>query len=217
MFEIIFGTVKFVAYGLSMVFCPEFTPFIMGGINIGKEIIEALMKDEKINWAKVFVKFGEGALEGLPIKSVAAKGIINIVATPLFEFAEAKIDGKDYNLSQGVNRKLLDICSEIITRRLSKNVEKPVKEVLKDISFTNEGLKKMIEKFNKLGDKKLLKKINEEIKNFSRNLVHSYQEENVRLQLYTTVRMLDEATGSSLIGNSDIEDELYENTAKKSI
>ena len=214
-FEKVFGTVKFAAYGLSMVFCPQFTPFIMGGINIGKELIDALINDETINWKKVFVKGGEGAFEGLPLKSVVTKGITNIVVTPLFEFTEAKIDGKDYNLLQGVNRKILDQCSVMITHGLSKNIEKPVKEALKDISFTNEGLKKMIEKFNKLGDKKLLKKINEEIKNFSRNLVHSYQEENVRLQLYTTVRMLDEATGSSLIGNSDIEEEIFDNTLKK--
>ena len=214
-FEIAFGTVKFAAYGLSMAFCPEFTPFIMGGINVGKELIDALINDEKINWLKVFLKFGQGALEGIFIENVLVKGIINLVATPLFEYTEAKIDGKDYNLSQGVNRKILEKCSEMITHGLSKTVVKPIKEALKDISFTNEGLKKMIEKFNKLGDKKLLKKINEEIKNFGKNLVKSYEEENIRLVLHKIVRMLDEATGSTLIGNSDIEDEIFDNTAKK--
>ena len=86
--------------------------------------------------------------------------------------------------------------------------------MLKNLTFNNEGFKKMIEKFNKVKDKNV-KTINGEMKNYIKNIYKSYQEKSDRANLYSIARMIEEATGISLIENSNIEDELFDNIFSK--
>ena len=82
--KIAFDALKFTAYDLSMLFCFQFTPLI---IYFEEEIFNALINKEDINQFKVFVKFGEGCIEGvIPIKSQIGKQVIDIIASQLFEY-----------------------------------------------------------------------------------------------------------------------------------
>ena len=175
------------------------------------------MNKEDINWFKVFIKFGEGCLEGgILIKNPFAKQAIDFIASPIFDYAEAKIDGTDFNLFQSVNRKLLDKAAGKFSESMNKNVRKPIEDALKDFTLNNKGFKKMIETFNnKFNDKKLVKNIKDGTKNFMKNIYKSYQEESDRANFYLIARTIEEATDSHLIGNSNIEDELFKNTLSK--
>ena len=138
-----------------------------------------------------------------------------MILFPLFEYGEAKIDGKDYNLFQGVNRKLFDKAAGKFSEKLNKNIRNPVKHLLSDSNFNNEGFKKMLDKRSKIGDKKIIKEINEEAKNYLKNFNQNFQTNLDKLMLYDMAGMIDEATRDGLLGNSNIENELFENTIIK--
>ena len=53
------------------------------------------------------------------------------------------------------------------------------------------------------------------MKNNNNNIYKSYQKESEHVNLYLITRMIDEATGYSFIRNSNIDDELFENTLFK--
>ena len=127
-----FGALKLTAYGLSMLFCPQFAPLIIGGVNVGEEIFNSLMNKEDINWGKVFIKFGQGCIEGgIPIKNPFGKQAIDFIASPLFDYAEAKIDGKDFNLVHSIKDKLLDKAEGKLSESMKKILEIQLKMCLK--------------------------------------------------------------------------------------
>ena len=76
-------------------------------------------------------------------------------------------------------------------------------------------LKTIVEKFIKFEYKILWKKIINEMKDCVKNIYKSYQNEPERVNLYLISRMIYEETGYFLIGNSNIEYELFENTLLK--
>ena len=88
-----FDILKFAANCVCTALCPGLAPLIVGGISAIEEISNALIENEQINWAKVFLRFGQGCLEGLPIKCKYGKQILDVISSPLFDYAAAKIDG----------------------------------------------------------------------------------------------------------------------------
>ena len=213
--EITFGLLKLSADIFSTIACPEFRPIILGGLNSAEVIVNALINGEEINWGKVFLKFGEGCLDGFSFKSKVGKLTYDIIGSPLLEYGEAKIDGKDYNLFQGVNRKLFDKAAGKFSEQLNKNIRNPVKHLLADSNFNNEGYKKMFEKRSKIGNKKIIKEINKEVENYLINFNQNFQNNLDKLYLYNLAGMIDETTRDGLLGNSNIENELFENTIIK--
>ena len=216
----LFGNLKISADILLTFICPQLKPFIIGGIDGIKEIVNAMINNEEINWKNVFIKFGEGALEGLQIKGKVGK-VKDIIITPLFEFISAKMNGKDYNLFQGINRKIFEQLSGKITKVLNKNIRKPIEDEIKRCSLNNEGLQKMAEKFQNIGNKKIIKDINYIAKTYSKNLYQNFQEKSDYYNLYALARMIDESTTDTLLGNSIIEDDIFGNiflkTNKKTV
>ena len=184
---------------------------VLGGINVGKEILDALVNKEKINWSKVFLKFGEGCLEGLNIKSTIGKTALDVVISPLCEFAEAKIDGKDYNLFQGMNRKIFRNVAGKYTKYMNKNIRKPIEEAFKGSYFDNKGIKNIAEKLHKFGNSK----IGQVTKEYLKNLREGIQEEKDYMDLYAIAKMTNEAATDNLLGNSNIENDLFGNAILK--
>jgi len=99
---LIVGAVTIVAIGLSAVYFPEALPaLVFGTIEMSSEILSAMNNDERINWAKIFLSFSRGCLDGIIIQNFGAPGAIigGAILNPIEQFLKAKIDGKDYDIS----------------------------------------------------------------------------------------------------------------------
>ena len=82
-------------------------PVALGFINGGEEIVKSLINNEEINWGKVFTEFGKGCIEGLPINNKILSTASKIILPPLFDYADAKINGKEINLFHSINKSIL--------------------------------------------------------------------------------------------------------------
>ena len=145
--ELIFGLVKILIQGATVALIPEFAPIVFGCIEIGEEIFKSLNNNEKINWGKVFWKGTKGALQCALFKfnpktiGTVGKLLLEVAVPPIFDYAESKIDGKDYNFVEGLSRNGI----ETIAGKVAEiNVKKIFpKDFFKNISCNNEGIKKM--------------------------------------------------------------------------
>ena len=98
---------------------------------------------------------------------------------------------------------------------MDKNIRKPIEDEIKRCSLNNKKKKKMAEKFKKIGNKKIIKDINNLAKTYSKNLYQNFKEQSDYYALYSLTRMIDESTSDTLLGNSKIEEDIFGNTLLK--
>ena len=188
-----------------------------GIVAIGKDVLEAMNRDEKINWAKIFVSFGRGCLDGLIASKCGPAGNIigNTILNPVEGFLKAKIDGEEYDgfdLGKDIKDGIFEgVCGEIlpfIGKHQSKKFTKFVDEIKtkSKISFND-----MFETFSKniFGNKKLMKTVNTAAKTISENIFAEKSQDLIEGGAYTVCELFQKMTQDNIVLDTIIERKLF--------
>jgi len=218
---LIVGAVTIVAIGLSAVYFPEALPaLVFGTIEMSSEILSAMNNGERINWAKIFLSFSRGCLDGIIIQNFGAPGAIigGAILNPIEQFLKAKIDGKDYDISNAFDD-ALDGVFEGIAGALGEAISKPVLRYMKDfvkcfMKNPNLSNKKMFSKISKcLGNPKVNKKINKCSEILLENILAEQCENELKykakLNKLAILEVLGITTQNNLTKDSLIENRIF--------
>ena len=214
---LIIGLVTFVAIGLSTFYFPEFLPpLVFGAIEITSDILEALRKNEKINWAKIFLSMGKAGLEGIISIFFGEPGEIvgKIILNPLEGFLKAKINRKNYNITNVVDNILDGIFEEIgnkIGEILSKHVLDKIKYFVK-ILIENSNLKnkKLFSEISKgIGSLNKRFEINKCAEKILENVISNECESELKLNKIAILEVFEKITGINLVKDCQIENRIF--------
>ena len=206
-----FGFLKIAADIITTIYCPLLKPAVLGFINGGEEIVKSLINNEEINWGKVFLQVGKGCLDGFPINNKVLGTVTKIITPTIFDCGEALIDGKKINIVNSLSKNSLKHVSNALTKKV--NIGDPLKKAFKNITFNNKGFQNLAEKLHCM-DGKSYKALSKEVKNYVKSLGQSFKEESVYKLTYTIASYIDNGLNNFFLGNSSIEDDLFNRTLK---
>lgn len=146
----------------------------------------------------------------MPFNFKFGKVVKKFIVPPLFEYAEAKIDGKDYNLIQGVSKKVFDEAVKKVTKYKKNLNERNLKKILNGASFDDKSIKNIKEKTYNNKDKSILKDFKNDIIDYMNKLGNSIEEKETKRDLYYLLGMINESTRDGLLGPSEVEKELFD-------
>ena len=214
---LIIGLVTIPVIGLAVVYFQAALPgLIFGTIEMTSEILQAMNNNERINWAKIFLSFSRGCLEGIIIQNFGPTGAIigGAILNPIDQFLRAKIDGKNYDVSnifddalEGVFEGLSGIIGEAISKPILKNMKNFIKSFMKNPNLSN---KKIFSEISKsLGNPKVNKKINKCSEILLENILAEQCEKELKLNKLAILEVYGITTQSNLSRDTQIENIIF--------
>ena len=214
---LIIGLVTIGIIGLSFFIFPKLLPsLIFGAIEITSDILDALRKNEKINWAKIFLSAGKACFEGIISTFFGEPGNIigKIILNPIEGFLKAKINGINFNITNIFTHALNGIFEEI-GNKIGASLAKPILNKIKDfvkyfIENPNLINNKMISEISKgIGslDKKI--EINKCAEKILEEVISNECENELKLNKIAILEVLEKITEINLIKDSKIENIIF--------
>ena len=215
---LIIGAVTLGAIGLSVAFFPAALPALaFGTVAITGDILDAMNRDEKINWGKIFVTFARGCLDGIIGQKLGPAGNIigSTILNPIEGFLKAKIDGEDYDgidLLKDTKDGLLEgIFGEISSKLVGNNFKDFEKFSNWKINNPKSTIGQFYNKFSKdvLSKPELAKKINKTCKSISSNILAEKAKDQFENQAYIYSELLQKLTQNNIVFDTIIERKIF--------
>ena len=214
---LIIGFVTIAIIGLAVVYFPEALPaLVFGTIEMSSEILEAMNNNERINWAKIFLSFTKGCLDGIIIQNFGVPGAIigGAILNPIDQFLRAKIDGKNYDINnvfddalEGVFEGLSMFLGEAISKPVLRKMKDFIKCFMKNPNLSN---KKIFTELSKiLGNPKVNKKINKCSEILLENILADQCLNELKINKLAILEVLGIATQNNLAKDSLIENIIF--------
>ena len=210
---LIIGLVTIGMIGLSLLYFPKFLPcLVFGAIEITSDILDALNKNEKINWAKIFLSLTKGCLDGFIGEFLGPPGAIigKIILNPIEGFLRAKINGKNDTIFNAIDAALDGVFEEIgkmVGEALAKPALNKIKYFVK-LFMENPSLinNKMFSQISKsLGGVKIKKEINNCAEKLLENVISNECENELKLNKIAILGVFEKISQNNLAKNYHIE------------
>lgn len=215
---LIIGAITLGAIGLSVAFFPAALPALaFGTIAITGDILDAMNRDEKINWGKIFVSFARGCLDGIIVQKLGPAGKIigNTILNPIEGFLKAKIDGKDYDgieLLKDTKDGLLEGIFGEISSKLVGNCFKDFEKFSKwKINNPKSTIDEFYIRFSRdvLSKPELVKTINKTCQSISSNILAEKGKEKFENEAYIYSELLQKLTQNNIVFDTIIERKIF--------